>query len=82
MPQRDHLRAALVAEAARRPSVTVTDHTSDWAALAVVGGRARDLLGRLGVYGPSGDPRLAAPVTVHRWGGSSAIWLLQSDDLA
>jgi glycine cleavage system aminomethyltransferase T len=78
----DRVRTAIAAQALRQPSVAVTDHTSDWAALAVVGRRAGELLARLGVYGPSGDPRRAAPVSVHHSGGSAATWLLLSDDLA
>lgn len=72
------LRAALAREAPRRPGITVTDHTADWATLAVVGRRARDLLAAFGVYGPSGDPRTVAPVRVH----AAAVWLLQADDTA
>jgi glycine cleavage system aminomethyltransferase T len=76
------LRAALVRERPRQPSITVTDHTGDWATLAVVGRRVRDLLAALGVYGPSGDPRAVSPVRGHRCGAVAAVWLLQSDDTA
>jgi glycine cleavage system aminomethyltransferase T len=76
------LRAALARETPRQPSVTVTDRSATWAALAVVGRRARDLLADLGVYGPSGDPRAVPPVRAHRCGGVEATWLLQSDDTA
>ncbi len=76
------LRAGLAREARLRPGITVTDHTSDWATLAVVGRRTRDLLAWFGVYGPSGDPRAVAPVHPHRCGAVTAVWLLQSDDMA
>ena len=82
-PERgEQLRAILAREAPRHPGITMTDHTADWAALAVVGRRARDLLARFGVYGPSGDPRSAAPVVRHRHGAVTATWLLQSDHMA
>jgi glycine cleavage system aminomethyltransferase T len=67
---------------ARHPAVTVTDHTAGWATLAVVGRRAPELLASLGVYGPSGDPRQAAPVAVCQVGPARAVWLLCSDTRA
>jgi glycine cleavage system aminomethyltransferase T len=82
-PGRDvPVRAALLSEAPRHPGITVTDHTADWATLAVVGRRTPELLARLGLYGPSGDPRRVAPVTRHSCEGSTATWLLQTDDTA
>jgi glycine cleavage system aminomethyltransferase T len=82
-PGRDEpVRAALLAEAQRHPGITVTDHTTDWATLAVVGRRAREVLARLGVYGPSGDPRRVAPVTRHGCESVAATWLLQCDEMA
>ncbi|HWE10180.1 MAG TPA: hypothetical protein VG325_12565 [Solirubrobacteraceae bacterium] len=76
------VRAAIAAQAVRRPGITVTDHTTAWATLAVVGRRTRDVLARLGVYGRSRDPRAVAPVTRHGCDGATATWLLQSDDEA
>ncbi len=76
------LWAALAGQALRRPGITVTDHSADWATLAVVGRRAWDLLAGLGVYGPSGDPRDVPPVRRHRCAEVTATWLLQSDDTA
>ena len=79
---RARLRAVLAREQPRQPSIAVTDRTADWATLAVVGRRARDLLAGLGVYGPSGDPRAVPPVRRHRCGEVAVTWLLQSDDSA
>jgi glycine cleavage system aminomethyltransferase T len=78
----NRVRAAIAAQAARRPGVTVTDHTAGWATLAVVGRRTSEVLARLGVYGDSGDPREVPPVTRHCSDGGAATWLLQSDDEA
>jgi glycine cleavage system aminomethyltransferase T len=78
----NRVRAAIAAQAARRPRVTVTDHTTGWATLAVVGRRACDVLARLGLYGDTGDPRQVPPVTRHCCDGATATWLLQSDDVA
>ncbi len=75
------VRAAL-ARASLGLTLRMTDHTADWAALAVVGARTRELLAGLGVYGPAGDPRAVAPVRRHRCAGTAATWLLQADDLA
>jgi glycine cleavage system aminomethyltransferase T len=76
------LQAALAHEAPRRPDIRVTDHTTDWATLAVVGRRTRGLLAGLGVYGPSGDPRAVPPVHLRQCGAVTATWLLVSDELA
>ncbi len=76
------LWAALAGQALRQPSITVSDRSAEWATLAVVGRRARDLLAGLGVYGPSGNPRDVPPVRRHRCAEITATWLLQSDDTA
>ena len=76
------LRAALAQEAPRRPDIGVTDHTADWATLAVVGRRAGELLAGLGVYGSSGDPRAVPPVRRLRCGAVTVTWLLVSDEMA
>ncbi|MGA9858610.1 MAG: hypothetical protein WBQ18_12160 [Solirubrobacteraceae bacterium] len=76
------LAMQLHARVDRRANVTLTDHTDDWAAIAVVGRRARDLLSVLGVYGESGDPRHAAPFTGHTVTGAELLWLLESDSRA
>jgi glycine cleavage system aminomethyltransferase T len=60
----------------------MTDRSDDWAALAVVGRRARPLLATLGVYGESGDPRHVPPLTVHTMTGADVLWLLESDTKA
>jgi glycine cleavage system aminomethyltransferase T len=75
----DRLRAQLQARVSRRASVALEDHSQDWAALAVVGRRARPLLAELGVYGASGDPRWVAPLTAHSVTGADVLWLLESD---
>jgi glycine cleavage system aminomethyltransferase T len=76
------LRAAISAQAPRQPGVTVTDHSADWATLAIVGRRTRDVLAGLGVYGPADDPRAVAPVSVQRADGTAVIWVLRCDDTA
>jgi glycine cleavage system aminomethyltransferase T len=76
------LRAALTCETQRHPDIRLADHTADWAALAVIGRRAPDLLARLGVYGPSGDARDVPPVLRLPSGEAAATWLLQADDTA
>jgi glycine cleavage system aminomethyltransferase T len=73
------LHAVLDARVTRRIAVTLEDHSSDWAALAVVGRRARDLLAQLGVYGATGDPRRVPPLTAHAMTGADVLWLLESD---
>jgi glycine cleavage system aminomethyltransferase T len=76
------VRAAIAAQTLRRPGVSVTDRSTGWATLAVVGRRTRHVLTALGVYGPFGDPRDVPPVTRHRYEGVAVTWLLQSDDEA
>lgn len=73
------LQSRLLAFAEQRPNLTLRDRSRDWAALALVGRRAGELLAKLGVYGPSGDPRQTAPFGAHPVGGVPARWLLQSD---
>jgi glycine cleavage system aminomethyltransferase T len=79
---RDRLSAALSARVARRSALSLTDRSAEITALAVVGRRASALLAELGVYGASGSPRDAAPLTTHAVGGAEALWLLESDDQA
>ncbi len=78
----DRLYGVLHARVARRSAVTLTDHSADLAALAVVGRRASALLAELGVYGESGNPRHVPPLTAHSGAGADVLWLLESDDKA
>lgn len=78
----DRLHAMLHARVARRSAVTLTDRSTELAALAVVGRRASALLAELGVYGESGDPRHVPPFTAHAGTGADVLWLLESDDKA
>ena len=78
----DRLHAVLHERVARRSAVTLTDHSAELAALAVVGRRASALLAELGVYGESGDPRHVPPLTTHTAAGADVLWLLESDDKA
>jgi hypothetical protein len=73
--QGDRLHAQLHAHAAQQPTLRVEDQTADWAAIEVVGRYADRVLRELGVYGASGDPRQAQPLTAH----AGALWLLESD---
>jgi glycine cleavage system aminomethyltransferase T len=78
----DRLHAVLNARVARRSAVSLTDRSTDLAALAVVGRRASALLAELGVYGTSGNPRDVRPLTAHTGAGAEVLWLLESDDTA
>ena len=68
--------------AAQWPALRLHDRSAQWDAIAVVGRHAGQLLARLGVYGPSGDPRHTSPFTAHPVGGASVRWLLESDQRA
>ncbi len=68
--------------AAQWPALRLHDRSAQWDAIAVVGRHAGRLLARLGVYGPSGDPRHTSPFTAHPVGGASVRWLLESDQRA
>jgi glycine cleavage system aminomethyltransferase T len=78
----ERLLGVLRARVARRSAVHLTDRSSDFAALAVVGRRASALLAELGVYGASGNPRHVPPLTGHAVAGAEVLWLLESDDKA
>ncbi len=68
---------ALHVDAARH--VTVRDLSSELAAIALLGRNSGRVLTALGVYGPSGDARLAKPFGRGAVAGIEAWWLLQSD---
>jgi glycine cleavage system aminomethyltransferase T len=78
----DRLHAVLHARVARRSAVSLTERSTDLAALAVVGRRASALLAELGVYGESGNPRHVPPLSAHTGTGADVLWLLESDDKA
>jgi hypothetical protein len=63
----------------RDPTVAVHDRTDEWAAIAVIGRRTRLLLGELGVYGPTRDPRAVPPAT-RTADDRRTSWLLHADD--
>jgi hypothetical protein len=49
------------------------------AVLGIAGRATVPLLRALGVYGPNGDPREAAPCAPVRLAGTGTVWLLESD---
>jgi len=77
--QAERLRGRLEFWMLRDPTVALHDRTSEWAAIAVIGRRTRLLLGELGVYGPSRDPRAVPPVT-RTADDPETSWLLHADD--
>lgn len=78
----DRLRERIGRLAARHPALRIRDLGETWAAISVIGRHTPRVLAALGVYGESGDPRSAVPVTEHAIGGADTVWLLQSDDRA
>ena len=60
----------------------VRDRSTDLAAIGLIGPGAREVLAAIGAYGPSGDPRLAAPFGSRPVAGVGASWLLESDRCA
>ncbi len=70
------------AQALHHVAATIHDRSRDLAAIELVGASAGRVLQALGVYGPSNDPRAAAPFTAAPVGGIDALWLLQSDHRA
>jgi glycine cleavage system aminomethyltransferase T len=77
--QAERLRGRLEFWTRRDPTVALHDRTDEWAAIAVIGRRTRLLLGELGVYGPSRDPRAVSPVT-RTADDLETSWLLHGDD--
>jgi glycine cleavage system aminomethyltransferase T len=76
--QDEALRDQLCGPVAEASGVHVHDRTADWAAIAVLGRDKDRVLGELGVYGPSDDPRQVPPLTIHPVAGAGVLWLLQS----
>jgi hypothetical protein len=77
--QGERLRGRLEFWTRHDPSVLLSDRTDDWAAIAVIGRRARLLLGEIGVYGSGHDPRAVPPVT-RTADDPRTSWLLHADD--
>jgi glycine cleavage system aminomethyltransferase T len=73
------LLAGLRAQRLRHVGVSVTDRTQDWAAIELLGRNTAKVLATLGIYGESGDPRLAPPFGFRPVAGIDAFWLLESD---
>jgi len=71
------LLGALHAAAARH--VAVRDHSSELAAIGLLGRHTGKVLAALGVYGQSRDPRQAAPFARGSIDGIAISWLLESD---
>ena len=71
------LTAGLRANAARH--ISVREKSSELTAIGLLGHNATHVLGALGVYGQSGDPRMAQPFAHGSVDGIAARWLLQSD---
>ena len=57
----------------------VRDRSSELAGIGLLGPAAREVLAAVGAYGPSGDPRLAAPFGSRPVAGVDVSWLLESD---
>ena len=60
----------------------VRDRSTELAAIGLLGPGARGVLAAIGAYGPSGDPRLAAPFGSRPVAGVDVSWLLESDRCA
>jgi glycine cleavage system aminomethyltransferase T len=73
------LLAGLRAQRLLHVGVSVRDRTDDWAAIELLGRNAGKVLATLGIYGESGDPRLASPFGFRPVAGIDAFWLLESD---
>ena len=57
----------------------VRDRSAELAGIGLLGPGAREVLAAVGAYGPSGDPRLAAPFSSRPVAGVDVSWLLESD---
>jgi glycine cleavage system aminomethyltransferase T len=66
----------------RHLALTVEDHSAEWAAIELIGRRARKVLAALGIYGDTGDPRRVPPFRTAPVKGIEVAWLLQSDQRA
>jgi glycine cleavage system aminomethyltransferase T len=57
----------------------VRDRSTELAGIGLLGPGVREVLAAVGAYGPSGDPRLAAPFSSRPVAGVDVSWLLESD---
>lgn len=73
----ERLVDALRGDAARH--VVVRDRSTELTAIGLLGPGTGKVLAALGAYGPSGDPRDAAPFAREPVEGIATRWLLQSD---
>jgi len=73
----ERLTGGLRADAARH--IGVRDLSSELTAIGLLGRNTALVLGALGVYGPSGDPRTVQPFSRGSVERHAAWWLLQSD---
>jgi glycine cleavage system aminomethyltransferase T len=78
----DRLHSRIRRLVARHPALRIRDLSVQRSAIAIVGRHAGDVLAQLGVYGATGDPRSAVPVSSRRVADSEVTWLLQSDHRA
>jgi glycine cleavage system aminomethyltransferase T len=76
------VRERLLSHSLFHVSLTVSDRSEEWAAIALIGRATPKVLAALHVYGTSGDPRQAAPFTRAAVDGIEASWLLESDHRA
>ena len=58
---------------------SVHDRSPELAGIGLLGPGVREVLAAVGAYGPSGDPRLAAPFSSRSVAGVGVSWLLESD---
>jgi hypothetical protein len=73
----ERLTSGLRGDAARH--IDVRERSSELTAIGLLGRNTGLVLGALGVYGASGDPRAAQPFSRGSVDGIAASWLLQSD---
>jgi glycine cleavage system aminomethyltransferase T len=67
---------------ARTPGLVIHDRSDVWSAIAILGAATSTVLARLGVLGPSRDPRQVPPFHYAPLGELEAMWLLQSEHRA
>jgi glycine cleavage system aminomethyltransferase T len=76
------MRERLLAQSRFHLSLAVSDLSEELAALALIGRSTTAVLGALAAFGPSGDPRRAAPFSSGAIAGVKVDWLLESDHSA
>jgi hypothetical protein len=78
----ERLRAQLGGERYRSTAFALVDRDGELAPIGLVGRAVPAVLRALGVYGPTGDPRTAAPFARVRMADVDVLWLLESDHSA